>query len=470
VRPVWLLPTGRSTFVQEAGNATLRGALDELSGLGATIHGPDRLVEFAGEVPEDFAPAADGISILLCATFADASVAEAAFGRAPGPVLLWSVRDPAPTGERLYQNSLCGANLAAHALVRRGVGVRLLHGDPGEPGVREALAGLLRDGLDPAPPAPRGPRGPMAGRARVVRALDGLRGSVVGLVGETPLGFTTCEFDGDWLDSELGVEVHRLSLEDVFDRIRRVPVAEREGAVAAMVSVMPSTADLPVEQVELCAATERALGAWVREEAAEAVALRCWPEFPLELGVCPCSALGRLAERGTATACEGDVLGAVTMLLAGYLGARHNYLADVVRIDREANAATFWHCGLAPRTLAPEGQEATQDLHCNRGIGVAGNFPLRPGPVTILRLGLSAGRHRLFLTRGEALPGPNRFKGNSVDVRLCGDAEATVRTLIEEGFEHHTVLAWADVAPEVRTLAAVLGLELIEIDDQGGQR
>lgn len=470
MRPVWLLPTGRSTFVQEAGNATLSGALAELNRLGARIHGPDRLIEFADQVSEDFAPEADGVSILLCATFADASVAEAAFGRAPGPVLLWSVRDPAPTGERLYQNSLCGANLAAHALVRRGVPVRLLYGDPGQAAVGKALERVLAEGLDPAPPAPRGPQGPMARKARVVRALDGLRGSVVGLVGETPLGFTTCEFDGAWLDRELGVEVHRLRLEDAFDRIRRVPAEERDGEVAAMTSLMPSTAELPAEQVRLCAATGRALGGWVREEGAEALALRCWPEFPLDLGVCPCSAMGRLAEQGTATACEGDVLGAVTMLLASYLGAPQNYLADVVRIDAEANAATFWHCGLAPRTLAPAGQEARQDLHCNRGIGVAGNFPLRPGPVTILRLGLSAGRHRLFLTRGEALPGPNRFKGNSVDVRLCGDAEATVRTLIEEGFEHHTVLAWADLASEVRTLAAVLGLELIEIGDQGGQR
>jgi L-fucose isomerase-like protein len=470
MRRVWLLATGRSTFVQEAGIATFDGARKVLAALGAELRGPDRLIEFADQVPEDFAPRADDVAILLCATFADASVAEAAYGRCPGPVVLWSVRDPAPSGERLYQNSMCGANLAAHALVRRGVPVRHLHGDPGEPGVRDALLHALRDGVEAAEPAARGPRGPAAGRHQVAQALEGLRGGVVGLIGETPLGFTTCEFDGGWLERELGLSVSRLPLEDAFARIRGVPVAERESTAAAMVGLMPSVAELPAEQVELCAATERALGSWVSEEGAGALALRCWPEFPLDLGVCPCSALGRLAERGTATACEGDVLGAVTMLLAGALGARQTYLADVVRVDEQAGTATFWHCGLAPRTLALDPEHARQDLHCNRGIGVAGNFPLRAGPVTILRLGLSAGVHRLFLTRGEALAGENRFKGNSVDVRLAGDPAATVRTLIEEGFEHHTVLAWADITSQVRTVAALLGLDLIEIDDEGRQR
>src|SRR5262249_57954296 len=96
----------------------------------------------------------------LSGTFADASVALRAFGRSRRPVIVWAVRDPAPPGDRLHLNSLCGANLAAHALVRSGVGVRLVYGDPEELGVREelrrALAGDLR-------PATRGRGEPLGG-------------------------------------------------------------------------------------------------------------------------------------------------------------------------------------------------------------------------------------------------------------------------------------------------------------------
>ena len=151
------------------------------------------------------------------------------------------------------------------------------------------------------------------------------------------------------------------------------------------------------------------------------------------------------------------------MLLVRALGSRDSFLADLVRVDDEANTATFWHCGLAPVGLAANPGEARQETHCNRGVGVAGNFPLRPGRVTIARLGWLCGSdYRLLLAGGEALSGPNRFKGNSVDVRLDGDALTTVRTLVERGFEHHTVLVWTEMRPQLRRAAQFLGLKLVE--------
>ncbi|MGH7920541.1 MAG: hypothetical protein ACREQM_11440 [Candidatus Dormibacteraceae bacterium] len=461
-RPVALLATGRSTFVQEAGRSMHRRARATLASLDAEVQGPDDLVETSSEVEAaGFAP--DGrLGILLCATFADASVAEAAFGASKDPVLLWAVRDPAPRGERLYLNSLCGANLAAHALVRRGVPVRLIYGNPEEAGVRDALARVLRREPYSATTRSARPCGAMAPAAEVEKSLDELRGQTIGLIGESPIGFTTCEYDPTWLQDALGIRVHRLPLRRAFELIESAPVERRQAELKAATADAPSLRELPPRQVETYAATTCALGDWARQEDLAGLALRCWPEFPLELGACPCSALGRLAERGVQTACEADVNGAATMLLLRQLGARDTYLADVVRVDETADTATFWHCGLAPMSLAADPERARQDVHCNRGVGVAGNFQLRPGPVTIARIGWS-GAHRMFLTAGEALPGPNRFKGNSIDVRLEGGSMRVVRTLIESGFEHHTVLAWAELRPQLRRAAQLLGMDLVEV-------
>lgn len=151
------------------------------------------------------------------------------------------------------------------------------------------------------------------------------------------------------------------------------------------------------------------------------------------------------------------------MLLLRALGAAEVFLVDLVRVEEAANTVTFWHCGLAPVTLAAQPREARQDLHCNRGIGVAGNFALRPGPVTVARVGWSAGRHRLVIAGGEGLPGANRYKGNSLDVRLDGDAERSARTLVECGVEHHTVLAWGDLRPQLRRAAALLDVETLDL-------
>jgi len=459
---VALLATGRSTFVFEAGQSVHRRALALLRDLGAHVNGPPQLVEFSDEVAASgFAVPADALPVLLCATFADASMALAAFGTSQRPVILWAVRDPAPVGERLHLNSLCGANLAAHALVRRGVEVRLVYGDPEEDQVRTDLALALAGRLRPATTGSSVPLGEIAPEAVVQEHLKGLDGRRVGAVGEAPVGFTTCEYDAEWLRSTLCLEVRALPLEVAFDRIRAVPEDRRRAVVAEATAESDSISALAPAEVNLFGATTAALADWVREESLDAVSLRCWPEFPVELGVCPCSALGRLAGQGIPTQCERDVNGAASMLLLKALGAEDTYLADVVAIHEARNAVTYWHCGLAPARLAADPAHARQDVHCNRGIGVVGNFPLRPGRVTVARIGWSS-TYRMYLTAGEAVPGPNRFKGNSLDVVLDGDAADAVRTFVERGFEHHTVLAWGEMRPQLRQAARLLDLELVE--------
>lgn len=460
---VALVATGRRTFVQAAGNAVNAGARALLAELGAQIEGPPVLVEFAVDVPAGLADLGATLNILLCATFADASVALAAFGSCHSPVILWAVRDPAPIGERLYLNSLCGANLAAHALVREGVDVRLLYGNPGEPAIREflkeALAGRLRAVAAPAPA-----RGETGDAAAVATGLSKLAGGVIGVVGDVPTGFTTCEYEPQWLQQQLGLRTRRMSLTDAFQRIEAVPNSARQAEVVAATDRSPSLGALPAAEVDRFGAVATALREWTREEQLKGLALRCWPEFPLEYGVCPCSALGRLASEGVATACEADVNGTATMLVMRALDPEGGltYLADIVAMDEESGRATFWHCGLAPVELATDPANALQDVHCNRGIGVAGNFPLRTGRVTISRISRSREGYRLLIAGGIALPGPNRFKGNSLDVLVDGDVENFVRTVVERGFEHHTVLAWADLRPQLRTFATSLGLEIVE--------
>ncbi len=459
-----LLATGRSTFAWAEGRAYLDRARAALQSLGAGVSGPADLVEFAeGVAAAGFAPPEEALPVLFCATFADASVALAAFGRIPRPVVLWAVRDPAPPGDRLHLNSLCGANLAAHGLVREGVDVRLLYGDPEEAAVREALGRALAGDLRPVERGSREPLGPLAPATEVCAGLERLRGARLGVVGDVPTGFTSCEYDGAWLGSRLGLDVVEMPIGEAFRRIEAVPAERRESAVAGAADELADIRELDPREVDLFGAVTTAMADWAREERLAGLGLRCWPEFPTQLGVCPCSALGRLAAAGVATQCERDVNGGATMLLLRALGARDSYLADIVRVDEAANTATFWHCGLAPAGLAADPAHAHQDTHCNRGIGVAGNFALRPGRVTIARVGWLRGTtYRLFLTGGEALPGPNRFKGNSVDVRLDGDAAATVRTFVERGFEHHAVIAWAELRPQLRRAAKILDLELVE--------
>lgn len=461
---VIVIPTARATFAVDAARERAAAARALIAALGGDVRGPVGLVvteQDADAAASFLNPGAD-LVINVCATFSDASPALRLYPRVAKPLLLWAFREPGPVGDRLWLNSLCGATLFGHAIVGAGGSVRLLHGDPEEPRVRDVLRSALAGEL-PAAVRSRDPGRPRAGHEIARRALRSLRGAVIGLVGEAPTGFTPSEYDPGLLEKMLGMTVGTVTTEEIFRRVHAVSAAERQAELAAACAAQPSLASVDRAQAELAAATTTAVRSWVDRESLAAIAVRCWPEFPVELGVCPCSSLSRVADMGTPAACERDVYGAATMLLLEALGSGPTYLVDIVDLESGANVIRAWHCGSAATGLAADPANATQAVHCNRKIGVAGDFPLKTGPVILARLAEDPGAGlRLLITSGQSLAGPNRFQGNTASIRLDADAEEFVHGLVTGGFPHHTVLAWTDVRPRLRAAADLLGIPVCE--------
>jgi L-fucose isomerase-like protein len=465
---VVLIPTARPTFVVDVARERARAARALVTGLGADVVGPDDLVMTPEDVTEAAAfvdPSAD-LVVHVCASFSDASPAVELYADLDRPILVWAFREPGPVGDRLWLNSLCGANLIGHALRRAGGEVRLVYGDPDERHVRDSLARALAGELPAAPPIPSDQR-PRGGEAHARAAIESLRGRSIGVVGDAPPGFTPSEFDPVVLRDVFGLGVKAVDVGETFDRVAAVDQATVDRELADVTQARPTLARLDQLEVRRHAAVTSALRDWTAEQAVAAVAVRCWPEFPSQLGVCPCSSLSRLADEGLPTQCERDVYGAVTMLLLEALGSGTTYLVDTVDLDAGENLVRLWHCGSAATSLAADPSAADQYIHCNRKIGVAGNFPLRTGPVIMARLTEDVDHDRgsglrLLIASGESVPAPNRFQGNTADVRLDGDATAFVHGLVTGGFPHHTVLAWTDVRPQLRAAADLLDIPVIE--------
>ena len=463
---VVVVPTARPTFAVDVAAQRATEARALLEELGADVTGPTDLVMTPADLERAAAlPLAEAdLVVNVCASFSDASPALRLYADLETPVLLWSFREPGPVGDRLWLNSLCGANLFGHALVvHAGRAPHLLYGDPGEAGVRAALGAALAGRLPVVPDLPTtvGERADDAGAVR--EALDSLRGRTLGLVGDAPPGFTPSQYDPDLLEKLFGIAVEQITVEDMFAKVAAVPEAEGEQEYAAALAAQPSLASVDRAQAGTAACVTSAMRGWRDDADLSAMAIRCWPEFPTELGACPCSSLSRLADAGTPTACERDVYGAVTMSLLEALGSGTTYLVDTVDLDADANVVRLWHCGAAATSLAADPSAATQSVHCNRKLGVAGNFPLRTGPVVMARLTEDpAGGLRLLVAAGESLPEPNRFQGNTAAVRLDTPADEFVGALVGHGFPHHRVLAWTDVRPALRTAADELGIPVIE--------
>lgn len=465
---VIVIPTARPTFVVEVAQARAASARALLTELGAEVVGPTELVM----TPEDVENARSYFSedfdlvINVCASFSDATPAIELYSELDQPLVTWSFREPGPVGDRLWLNSLCGSNLYGHALARAGRDVRLVYGDPDESGVRSAISDLLAGNYPEPPKLPR--RHEQRAEESLVRqGLQRLDGATIGVIGDAPPGFTPSQFDPDLIKNLFGLTYDPITIDETFERIDAVSDEAAQAEVAALAQDRPSVAALKPDEVAKHAAVTSAFRDWTKVGNLSALAVRCWPEFPTQRGVCPCSSLSRLADEGTPTVCERDVYGAVTMLLMETLGSGTTYLVDTVDLDTDRNVVRLWHCGAAATSLAAEDSEATQFVHCNRKLGVAGNFPLKTGSVIMARLtednvGEGSSGLRLLIGSGESVAAPNRFQGNTADVKLDIDAASFVHSLVHEGFPHHTVLAWTDIRPELRTAADLLGIPVVE--------
>lgn len=465
---VALIAVARPTFDLPAAQRFFDQARDLLASLGAEVLGFEKLIT----TPEDCDAAntkdLDQMKIIYFnASFADASVALSLLPGRGGEVLLWSVREFGEVGERLHLNSMCGSNLVAHALRTVGKKITHLHGNPEEKEVRDRLA-LFLEGKSPDVGLPdQITGGEVASEAKVSEALRKLSGVKVGAIGDAPTGFTPCNYDAELLQKYFGISVVGRSIENVFSAIGEVSKDQESAQYQAALGDQPSLAKVPEKEARVNASTRQVLANWIEEESLAAIAMRCWPEFAMDLGACPCGAMGRTANAGTPAACERDVYGAVTMLILEALGSGTNYLVDTVDLVEEEGIIRIWHCGSAATTLAADPENATQWIHCNRKLGVAGNFPLKPGPVVLVRLDSDSdpsnkSKLRLVMTSGESLTAPNRFQGNTATVRTDAPARQLINGLISNGFPHHTVVSWKDVRPEIRKLAELLEIPLTE--------
>ncbi|MBK8021319.1 MAG: L-fucose/L-arabinose isomerase family protein [Chloroflexi bacterium] len=379
------------------------------------------------------------VVVILQATFADSTMVQAIAQRTDAPLLLWALPEP-HSGGRLRLNSLCGVNLGAHALRKAHYSYHTIYASPGDPEVVAKIDAL----------------------ARAQRVRDALSTARIGVVGEHPEGFETCDFDAPALRQRFGVEV--------------VPVALRERAFAEARAVEPAAVDrlfaevgARVQGMADDAPTRGTLAAYVAleriaaDEHLKGCAVRCWPEFFTELGCAACGALSLLSDRGIPASCEADVNGALTQFMLAQCSGEAAFGSDVVSVDESRDALVLWHCGQAPLSMADAASQPTAALHSNRKLPLLMDFMLKPGVVTLARLSMATGEYRLVIGRGEVIRGEKPFSGTTGLVRFSRPAKEVMGAILSEGLEHHIALTYGDHLAALLALAQMLDLPVLEL-------
>ena len=309
---------------------------------------------------------------------------------------------------------------------------------------------------------------------RICQVVGGVRGMIVGAIGARTTPFKTVRIDEVTLQRH-GVTVETFDLSDIFLRMKAVK--PEESAYIEKAKTLQAAAcweDVPGPAFENLARLGVSLDNLAEEARLDAMAIRCWTEMQMQMGISPCVAMGILNETGLATACEVDLGNAVVMHAlhlasyqpSGLLDWNNNY-------GDEEDKCILFHCGpLPPSLMVSQGRVEDHAILAN-SLGQGKSFGcnvgrIKPMDFTFGSLMTDEGRVNMYLGQGRftADPLPDNYFG------VAGVAE--IRNLPEvllhignAGHRHHVSITPGNVqVPVAHALAHYLDFDVSMPQDQ----
>ena len=463
-RQVAVFPLARSTFDIDFARTRSQLAIERLLELSSVVGSRQLLTEQSqldAVLPTLYWHQVDLVVILQC-TFCDASMALSIVEAAPAamPLAIWAWPE-ARTGARLRLNSFCGANLTAHALGLQDRQLSFFYQAPESS--NQAIEAWLQGSATKVQTRP-----PIAGNsantAAATQTLEYMSQARLALIGEHPDGFSTCAYDSAELEASLDTKVEKIELGELFDLARKIdpdavaPLRQQEKKRFANLD------ELSEAEVDKAIALHLALQHLAETKDYQGMAIRCWPEVFTDYGCALCSSMAHIADKGIPAACEADVYGALSSLLIQHLSGATPWLVDIVDFDFDDNTMVVWHCGSAPMAMCADVTHSQATVHSNRRKALLREFALKPGKVSFARLSQAQGKLTMVLGSGEVLQRPKSFSGTSGVIRPVLAAQQLAGKIMSFGLEHHVSIVYAECKTELETAAAILGIEVLDLD------
>lgn len=201
----------------------------------------------------------------------------------------------------------------------------------------------------------------------------------------------------------------------------------------------------------------------------DAIASSCWETLQHKYNIAACSTFSRLNSQRIITACEVDVMGALTMLAmnACALGQIPADFIDWTDLHpTEENVWLAWHCGNAACELCAG--DCKKTLRMNERLGLwsptcygSMEFRMKNGGVTCGRMVEYEGKYSFFFGNGEIVDIGPMTRGSYGWVRVKDVADWETK-MIETGVVHHgTLIHDPKVADALEMFCKFMGIEAV---------
>ncbi|MHB1293744.1 MAG: L-fucose/L-arabinose isomerase family protein [Anaerolineae bacterium] len=309
--------------------------------------------------------------------------------------------------------------------------------------------------------------------ARSCAAVESFYGARVGMVGSRPERFETCAINEVALIQHFRQRVVNFPLPEVFGAADQIAASDHR--LLATIEDIKSEANCSAcsaEAINKAARLEMTLGRYFTERELAAMAVACWNDVQVSYGICACSTLSRLTNKGMLASCEVDVLGALTMLAqrAVSLDSTVPHFIDwTIQHQEMENVFLAWHCGNAPICLASDPQTVvvreqaimSQVVGAERAQGAI-EFQVKPGVVTLARLVEYDGEFKMLITKGELIHTADKLRGSWGWVKVA-DLSHLYRVLAEEGFIHHASMIHGDYVDAMENFCKFTGIQAVRV-------
>ena len=295
--------------------------------------------------------------------------------------------------------------------------------------------------------------------ARVCAVVKALRNARIAQIGARVMPFRTVRYSEKLLQAS-GITIETEDFSEIMADIGQITDAERVKAkineIRAYGNVLCGIEDYKVEkQAKLCIAIED----WMDAHHCDASAIQCWDSVEANYGCAMCLVMSMMGQKGRPSACETDIMGAVSMLAllkAGgvppiYQDWNNNY-------KNEPNKCINVHCSNYPACAFKDKPEIGELDILATTLGRDVSFGalkgrVRPSDMTFLKVSTDDvnGRIRCYLGEGKFTDDPLPTFGG-VAVCEVPDLNGLMHYAAKNGYEHHVALCQAkcaDVLEEV---------------------
>ncbi|MCP3972941.1 MAG: hypothetical protein GY720_00445 [bacterium] len=310
--------------------------------------------------------------------------------------------------------------------------------------------------------------------ARALRGIKRMSTARIGWIGGNSPGFYNMNFDEAKVRERLGTRVIAHEFDELVELTNAADSSQAELVVGDLTSAAAQVLAAP-DAMHRGASLYLALKQLATANDYSALAVQCWPKFQEDLGIAPCMAYSWLgSEDSFAVSCEGDVPGALTMLLLNEMSDLPGSatLLDMTALDMDTMSMLMWHCGVSPRHFANEDGISWVD-HPTLGrkspeiFGVAGDQVFAPQETTVAYVGDSASEMLVVHARIEEhhSKGFDGTRGWFGEFELNGEPIELldlVNTLVVRGHEHHYAVGQGDFTNELLEIAAWLEMRTVD--------